>query len=128
MKKAAFFFAIFYLLNVVGYGLEVHYCLGQIADINYAFLDTSCACDSAHTESITTSCCDEESFFVQLEDEHQSASSSTVYQPVLIEVQSVIKTEISESIESDSKGWVLANAPPKPKDLVLELHSFVFYG
>lgn len=128
MKKAAFFFAIFYLLNVVGYGIEVHYCLGQIADINYAFLDTSCACDSAHVDKVTTSCCSEESFFVQLEDEHQAASTSFNFQVAELEVPSLLKVDVSEPKVSEPKGYVLTNAPPKPKDLVVELHSFVFYG
>ncbi len=79
LRKSAFIFALFYLFSVVGYGLEVHYCLGQITDVNVAWLETSCACEES-TSTVTHSCCDEKSFFVQISEEHQAASDVTVEQ------------------------------------------------
>ncbi|MDP4663561.1 MAG: hypothetical protein NWS74_07845 [Salibacteraceae bacterium] len=126
MKKTAFLFAMFYLLNVVGYGLEVHYCLGQVSDINYAFLDTSCACDAAHSERISSSCCNEESFFVQLEDEHQSSSNIEVQSPMPMEVVKLEKL-VSIDLEVISLNWEALKSPPLPIDRVVQFHSFIFY-
>ncbi len=126
MKKAAFLFAIFYLLNVVGYGLEVHYCLGQVSDINYAFLDTTCACDAAHSERFS-SCCNEESFFVQLEDEHQSSSKIEVQTPIPTEVVQFEKL-VNIDLEVISVNRELLNSPPLPINRVVQFHSFIFYS
>lgn len=127
MKKAAFLFAIFYLLNVVGYGLEVHYCLGQVSDINYAFLDTSCACDLAHSGKINSSCCNEESFFVQLEDEHQSSSTIEVQTPIPMEVIQFEKL-VNIDLEIISVNREALKSPPLPIDRVVQFHSFIFYS
>lgn len=127
MKKTAFLFAIFYLLNVVGYGLEVHYCLGQVSDINYAFLDTNCVCDDAHSTKISSNCCSEESFFVQLEEEHQSSSSIELQAPMPMEV-----VQLDELIKIDLEVfWINREALkslPLPIDRVVQFHSFIFYA
>ena len=127
MKKTAFLLAIFYLLNVVGYGLEVHYCLGQVSDINYAFLDTTCVCDAAHSEGISSSCCNEESFFVQLEDEHQSSSNIEVQTPIPMEVVQLEKL-VNIDLEVISINREALKSPPLPIDRVVQFHSFIFYG
>jgi hypothetical protein len=127
VKKAAFFFAIFYLLNVVGYGLEVHYCLGKISDINYAFLDTSCACDSANPEKITSSCCNEESFFVQLEDEHQSVSSKEFRAPIVVSDHYSYNESELLAVHT-AKCFENIKAPPLPLDRVITYQTFIFYG
>lgn len=127
MKKAAFLFAIFYLLNVVGYGLEVHYCLGQVSDINYAFLDTSCACDMAHSGKISSNCCNEESFFVQLEEEHQSSSTIEVQTPIPMEVIQFEKL-VNVDLEVISLNREALKSPPLPIDRVVQFHSFIFYA
>lgn len=128
MKKAAILLALFYLLNAVGYGLEVHYCLGEVADINYVFLDTSCACEDNHIEISRSNCCNEESFFNQLDDEHQAAASDfSVKAPVaqhifcLNDIQNVLFQEIKLPIQS-------LRAPPEPIERILLYHTFILYA
>lgn len=113
---------------MVGYGVEVHYCLGQIADVNYALLDTSCACDEVDEIAGEDNCCNEESFFIQLDTEHQSAADQKLKQPVfsvtetLLATSSVI-TETTEHLKTLSR-----RGPPKTVDRIIEYHSFIFYG
>ena len=127
MRKSAFIFALFYLLSVVGYGLELHYCLGQITDVNVAWLDTSCACDDAHGKAVSN-CCDEKEFFVQVKDEHQSSSIDfklNFDQPLIAMVDWMENP--SEDIEDVD--WVNPNnnGPPEPVDLYKQNCSFIFY-
>lgn len=77
MRITAFIFAFFYLINSVGYGLEIHYCLGRVSDVNHVLFDTFCPCDAAH-ETTGMNCCKERSFFNQIEDEHAVPASSEV--------------------------------------------------
>jgi hypothetical protein len=128
LRKSAFIFALFYLLSVVGYGLEIHYCLGQIADVNIVWLDTSCACDDAHILE-TSNCCDEKEFFVQVKDEHQSSSVDFKLdfdQPLIAIVDWM--ENLSEDIEDVE--WVNSNnnGPPEPEDLYKQNCAFIYYG
>jgi len=77
VKKSAFIFAIFYLLSSIGYGVELHYCLGQITDVNIAWLDTSCACDDEH-KKVAPPCCEEKEFFIQIEQDHQASKTQSI--------------------------------------------------
>lgn|GEM_PF-496304 len=77
VKRIAFILAIFYFFSAVGYGMQFHYCGDTLTDFNYVLFDTSCGCNAAD-EHVMPSCCDEESFFNQLSDEHQAADQSKV--------------------------------------------------
>ena len=119
---------MFYLLSVVGYGLEIHYCLGQIADVNIAWLDTSCACDDAHIPA-ASKCCDEKEFFVQVKDEHQSSSVDFKLdfdQPLVAE----FTWDESDLSLLDEREWVSLNnnSPPEPEDLYKQNCAFIYYG
>ena len=115
------------MLNVVGYGIEVHYCLGQISDVSYAFLDTSYAFDSDHTEVFKAPCCDDESFFVQLEDEHQNSEKLSFSQ---VPCESVHELDSFSSQKSDTflKDAFALRAPPVPIDRVTIYQFFIFYA
>ncbi|MDC1221523.1 hypothetical protein N8Z47_02520 [Salibacteraceae bacterium] len=128
MRKSAFIFAMFYLLSVVGYGLEIHYCLGQIADVNIAWLDTSCACDDAHIPE-TSNCCDEKEFFVQVKDEHQSSSVDFKLdfdQPLI----AIVDWMENPRQDIEDVEWVNPNnnGPPEPEDLYKQNCAFIYYG
>jgi hypothetical protein len=69
MRRTAFIFALFYLISSVGYGIEVHFCLGRVSDVNHFLFETYCPCEAAHVEAAKR-CCEERSVFHQLDDEH----------------------------------------------------------
>ncbi len=127
MRKSAFIFALFYLLSAVGYGLEIHYCLGQIADVNIAWLETSGVRDDAHIPE-TSNCCDEKEFFVQLKDEHQSSSLDFKldFDRFLIAIFDWMENS-SEDIQSVE--WVSQNnnSLPVSEDLYKQNCVFIYY-
>jgi hypothetical protein len=128
VRKTAFIFAIFYLLSVVGYGLELHYCLGQITDVNVAWLETSCACDDAHEKALPN-CCEEKEFFVQVDEEHQSSGSNTIvgiYHPIIKEIK--WDDRVDYAITEQSSHIELSNGPPKHRPIYKRNCSFIFYG
>lgn len=128
MKLSGFILALFYFISSIGYGLEVHYCLGEISDVNYALFDTHCACDEL-VEKPVKGCCEEKSFFVQLEEDHSA--------PALVDVSNTFLPLIAEfnwspfNIEQDSsvKTYTfLDRGPPKSIDRVIEYHSLIIYS
>lgn len=125
LKKTAFIFALFYLLSVVGYGLEFHYCLGRITDVNLAWLDTSCVCDT-DGESVSHSCCHEKAFFVQVEDEHQSASAESLLKIPSTDVAiDLLKDEGLSPLNLVGETFIqLSNAPP---DKLYRKHCALIY-
>lgn len=128
LKKTAFIFALFYLLSVVGYGLEFHYCLGQITDVNLAWLDTSCGCDT-EGESVSHSCCDEKAFFVRVDDEHQSPSADLNIKTPTVQAHCLI--DAHQSIEAlDSKRFTFFNpySSPPPDKLYRKHCALIYYA
>jgi len=74
-------------------------------------------------------CCEEKSFFVQLEEEHDT--------PAVVDISIAILSIISEfdwspfNIEQDSNTKTysfLDRGPPKSIDRVIEYHSLIIYG
>jgi len=128
VKLSGIILALFYFISSIGYGLEVHYCLGEISDVNYALFDTYCTCDDL-VEKPVKGCCEEKSFFVQLEEEHDT--------PAVVDISIAILSIISEfdwspfNIEQDSNTKTysfLDRGPPKSIDRVIEYHSLIIYG
>ena len=111
----------------MGYGLELHYCLGQITDVNVAWLDTSCACDDAHEKAVSN-CCDEKEFFVQVKDEHQSTSIFETLDIKLFVTEITWDTKSTESAEELKRIYPKNTGPPIFLDLFKENCAFIFYG
>jgi hypothetical protein len=120
--------AAFYLLSSVGYGVEVHYCLGRVSDVNYVLLDTSCACDEAGIPAHKR-CCEERSFFHQIDDEHQLSSTTCVQSPYdyLIAWTPVESNLLTPSEQADGNVLEEGESPPiRPRFLLY--HQWVTYG
>ncbi|MBT3647275.1 MAG: hypothetical protein HN542_03430 [Flavobacteriales bacterium] len=128
MKFRAAFFTLLYLVSVVGYGLEFHYCLGEITDWNYVLLETSCHCDDSH-QGLVKGCCEEKAFFIQIEEAHQSPATTDI-----AEVELPLQNEICwDCVEHDveaqeSSRLQLDRGPPKTLDRTIAYHSLIFYG
>lgn len=128
MKFKAAIFTMLYLASVVGYGLEFHYCLGEITDWNYVLLETSCHCDDSK-EGLVKGCCEEKEVFVQIEEAHQSPAATDITE-VQLPLQNVICWDcVEHGIEVQELSRLeLDRRPPKTVDRTIAYHSLIFYG
>jgi len=128
VRPTTFIFAFFYLISSVGYGLEIHYCLGEISDINYVLLDTECPCDASHTAS-NQSCCEEKAFFNQLEDEHAAPAKLSLDNVELPLVSILDLGQIMSEALDEELGMTLTDrGPPVVRDIPIELVRLITYG
>lgn len=129
MRINALIFTFLYFISSVGYGVEVHYCLGMVSDVSYIWFDASCACDDSgsETHAQTKSCCDEDSFFNQIDDEHQGSVSLVVKSPLVIPEQALM-FEGSSEIEKAENSLELDRGPPPIIDRVIAFHRLILYG
>ncbi|MEZ4721077.1 MAG: hypothetical protein R2813_04275 [Flavobacteriales bacterium] len=128
MKQSAFTLAVFYLLSIVGYGLEVHYCLGQVTDVNYALLDTSCVCDDTQ-QVASKGCCEEKEFFIQIEEVHQASAGMdylNIELPLIEELSWAERFELSEAVEHSE--FIEDTGPPLVRSIVIENCSLTLYA
>lgn len=131
MKQLSVILAFFYLFSAVGYGAEVHYCLGQVSDVTFIWFDASCACDDVRqNESIkrTMNCCEDERFFNQIEDEHAANVAATIIKgpPATVTLQHA--EPIAPLNETNNVFEISDRAPPKPLDKLIAHHQLVFYA
>lgn len=126
VRFTAWTLVVFYFLSVCGYGLELHYCLGQVTDVNYALFDTSCVCDEGHEESYTSNCCEEKAFFVQLDEDHQAASKVAFKLPFIVLPASFLN--IQEAVADQSTNQLNDRGPPLIVDRCTVYCSFQLYG
>ncbi|MEX2597621.1 MAG: hypothetical protein WEC59_11890 [Salibacteraceae bacterium] len=129
MRFSAFIFALFYFFSSVGYGLEVHYCLGRVSDINYVLLETECPCDSLHDQMSNPNCCEERSFFNQIEDEHSAPSLVQEFGKYL-PASEVLNSPFSakkfiDTLPSETR---VDRGPPKCVDRTIAYHKLTLYG
>lgn len=69
MKKLSIIaFAGFYFLASVGIAVNIHYCMGQIGNINLYAEAGSCCCGD---EEMEDECCDDSSFFYQIDQDQK---------------------------------------------------------
>lgn len=128
MRLTASIWAFFYLFSAVGYGAEVHYCLGQVSEVSYIWFDASCACDAAGDQlKRDFNCCEDERFFVQLEDEHQS-SGSTEISADLVHMKLDFNLVELVPIELEVPIYLSDRAPPSTKERLISIHRLVFYA
>ena len=125
MKRGAFILAVFYFLSTMGYGVNVHYCLGRIADVSYAFVETSCACDDAGIVE-NDPCCDEVTIFNQIKDSHESPAQISVAPPIAQPVELPSLNVDEETIAVSTDFIPESNAPPRP--IYIDICSLIFYA
>lgn len=129
MKRATAILAVFYLLSVTGYGLKLHYCLGQITDVNIAWLDTSCCCDEGAAHAQKPPCCDEKEFFVQLDDEHQTPTSlNGLDMPLPLLATLDRNTLLNTGVKVQKAAYPENTVPPFTVPLFKQHCSLVYYG
>jgi len=115
-------------MSSIGYGLEVHYCLGEISDVNYALFDTYCPCDEL-VEKPIKGCCEEKSFFVQLEEDHSTPTELDVSKTILPLISTFQWSPVIIAVDSSPKTYsFLERGPPKAIDRVIQYHALIIYG
>lgn len=126
MKITTIILSLFYLLSVVGYGVEFHYCLGRVTDVNLDWVGTSCSCDAAHVEQ-QMKCCDELSIQVQVDEEHQSSGVDVESTKAPMEVVQTITSGLNDSEKSQNVlGTPMDNGPPE-QPLYLKHCALILY-
>jgi len=117
-------------MSAVGYGAEIHYCLGAVSDVAFYGFDASCVCDAALDQDTLKQrhgCCEDESFFNQLEDEHSPSFVKAVSPPHAVLTSSRVYDSLQLSEEDDHADADL-RGPPKTIDLNLLFHRLIFYA
>ena len=66
--------AIFYLAVASGVSVNMHYCMGELASVDYGHKDEG-NCGKCGMPDNGSACCHTESAFIKLQDDHQSASA-----------------------------------------------------
>lgn len=127
MKKAAtILFAFIYLQASVGVAINVHYCMGQLANAGVFVDSKGCVCEDFEQEG---DCCDDESYFYQLDDNQDFVKSVEVKSPFAITI-SLPKINVKENVETAIKvNKELFDLSPPPKQPIwLITCSPTFYG
>lgn len=120
-------FSLFYLLSVVGYGVEFHYCLGRVTDVNLDWVGTSCACDGSHAER-AMKCCDELAIKVQIDDEHQAnASLDQVVKAPAALIQQIESADLVADADDACGPVVMDNGPPEQRRFLRHC-ALIFYA
>ncbi len=74
MKKAVIaILALFYIVTASGIVVNLHYCMGQLASVDYG-TETNETCGKCGMKD-TPGCCETESKVVKVQDEHQWAKA-----------------------------------------------------
>jgi len=91
-------------------------------------LDTECPCDASHTAS-NQSCCEEKSFFNQLEDEHAAPAKLSLDNVELPLVSILDLGQIMSEALDEELGMTLTDrGPPVVRDIPIELVRLITYG
>lgn len=115
-------------MSAVGYGAEVHYCLGQVSEVSYIWFDASCVCDEAGDEvKRKMNCCEDERFFVQLEDDHQHKTTTALITVQVAQERSLLSIQQPEADQATPVHFT-DRAPPSTKERLIALHRLTFYA
>lgn len=131
VKQLSLILAFFYLFSAVGYGAEVHYCLGKVSDVTFIWFDASCVCDDVReNESInrTINCCEDERFFNQIEDEHAANVADIIIKGPIAIVIHQYNEPTAPLNEANNILKISDRAPPKLLDRLIAHHQLVFYA
>lgn len=125
VKKAiVFLFAVFYLGIASGVVVNIHYCMGQVASIQYGH-DKHDECGKCGMKE-KKGCCHTESKIIKLQDAHQLAKVNFNLPETAVESFSQIASLIF-TIPSQEKYLSLSyHSPPDKRDNAVYLHNCVF--
>jgi hypothetical protein len=124
LKKLIVAILAFVYLGVAGgVMVNLHYCMGSLASLDYGSgeVETCSKCGMKEKKG----CCETEYKFVKLQDEHQLAKTTIEFNQLEAEVPSYSLLAFSLSDEQSSL-YLNYHSPPDPRDNDIYLHNRVF--
>jgi hypothetical protein len=117
--------ALFYLAIASGVPVNMHYCMGKLASVDYGHTEEG-NCGKCGMPDSGSACCHTESAFIKLQDDHQLSSAHFSFkQPqapaVLTPVYEVPQVKAYASIPGRS-----IHAPPDDASPAVYLYNCVF--
>jgi hypothetical protein len=128
MKKiTAIFLTCFYLFASVGVAVNVHYCGGELESVELVTKTAKCCCGDAEVLSM---CCDDETFYVQLDKEDKLSSGfSYSFEQLQAIVSHSPTIENPIFLKNNELDLNQKNRPPPVKEPFWLLYSnLTFYG
>lgn len=126
MKKAIIaILAILYVTVASGVVVNVHYCMGRIASVEYGYDDHD-ICGKCGMSGQKKGCCHTEYKLVKLQDEHQLAKASVSFPalPAIVPVQPFIFQQPLSGV--DSYLSLQYHSPPDSRGNTVYLRNNVF--
>jgi hypothetical protein len=125
-QTSSILLVLLYLLTSVGLTVNVHYCGGKLKSIQLLFDAPSCCC--GETKKMD-GCCEDESFFVQLDTDHQFSPIQKLSFEMPIILNEMMISENIEQINSQDNNWnIPLKRPPPGSSLRLLYCSLTYYG
>jgi hypothetical protein len=126
VKKAiVLLLAVLYFGITTGVMVNVHYCMGEIASVNYGH-EKEHACEKCGMEQ-KDGCCHTEHKIIKSDDDHLAVKSATVINNLLTDVPVIYFNEIVYHYPSLSKQQSSYYSPPEDRRLnSLRLYNTVF--
>ena len=128
VKTITFIFSFFYLLSSIGYGLEIHYCLGKVSDVSYILFDAHCPCDASHDAATALTCCEDREFFNQIEEEHSVPATPVVHAAGMALLPTLSLDTDPQLQQPTQPLYDVDRGPPLVLDRVVEYVCLVTYG
>lgn len=124
-RIGAFLFIGLYLLTSAGLTVNVHYCLGQLDSIQVFAPPPHCCCDDVPG---MIGCCDNETYFFQLDEEQIATSTLPIPQWDLPAVVEPTPTPLVLIQDQEFLPSSLERPPPPGSQLRIRFHSLTLYG
>lgn len=129
MKKiVSILLGLFYLLLSVGINVNYHYCLGKLDTIEIFITDIHRCCEY---ESSARTCCDDEHYFFQLDEDHNLTQAG----PIVFEVKAIVSADFVENmvikvpLSAGHAAFPPENPPPpSPENAWLRFCAPIIYG
>jgi hypothetical protein len=118
-KTVAFILAFMYLGLTSGLAVNIHYCMGKIADVQLdAYKGTSCECDKGKKMP----CCNHQYEVVKVNDEHQQAAAEISIKTPEITLHTFDNLIALLSLPQTQQEIKAAYAPPllSPPDIYIQ--------
>ncbi|WGQ07795.1 hypothetical protein QG516_14625 [Pedobacter gandavensis] len=113
----------FYLITMIGFALNMHFCGGKLSEIRWIETASCSACKASEKKQLSGDCCKDKSVEAKIKDSHQVGSKVKLpmdfslemfFSPMIAEVFRQLLPTLFSSVEN--------KAPPLSS--ILSLHAF----
>ena len=118
-KTVAFILAFMYLGLTSGLAVNIHYCMGKIADVRLDnYKETSCKCD----KKTAMPCCNHQYELVKINDAHQQVAADYSFKTPEITLHTFDNLMAILSLPQTQQEVNVAHAPPllSPPDIYIQ--------